>query len=107
MLITVDEAREYANDYESSDCAMAGYIRAAEAYIASGVGPVSADDPEAKLLCGLLVCDMDDVRELTAAQQNSTRLLVESLKLHLKLKGAPVSELDTGGSGGDENAGGG
>lgn len=95
MLITVEQAREYAHDYDSSDTAMEGFIRSAEAYIANGVGPVDGDDPEAQLLCGLIVCEIDDCRQITAAEANSTRLLVTSLKQHLKLKTRAVSNLDT------------
>ncbi len=95
MLITVAEARAYARDYESSCAMMRQYIRAAEMYIADGVGPVAEDDPSAKMLCGLLVCEFDDIREMTAAEKNSTRQLVASLKLQLRTKGVPVSNSDT------------
>lgn len=95
MLITVEQAREYARDYESSDTTMEGFIRSAESYIASGVGPVDESDPEAQLLCGLIVCDIDDCRQMSAAEANSTRLLVTSLKQHLKFKTKAVSNSDT------------
>lgn len=101
MLISVEQAREYAHDYDSSDTAMEGFIRSAEAYIANGVGPVKADDPEAQLLCGLIVCEIDDCREMSAAEANSTRLLVTSLKQHLKLKARAVSNSDTATEKGD------
>lgn len=95
MLITVNQAREYARDYESSDATIKGFIKTAESYIASGVGPVGKSDPEAQLLCGLIVCEIDDCRQMSAAEANSTRLLVTSLKHHLRLKNKAVSNSDT------------
>lgn len=46
-----------------------------------------------KMLAKLLVTDLDDKRELTAAEANSMRYLTQSLKMQLRYK--DVSKLDT------------
>lgn len=95
MIITVEEARRYAHDNESTDAEMQSYIDVAEKYIEDGVGKVDPEDPRTKLLAKLLVCEIDDVRTLSAAEANSARLLVESIKLQLKVAATEVSNSDT------------
>ena len=49
------------------------------------------------MLAKLLVTDLDDYRDLTAAEANSMRYLTQSLKMQLRYK--DVSKLDTSGAG--------
>jgi|GEM_PF-1375407 len=92
-ILTVDEARLYAHDYESTDAEMAEYVALAEEYMKNAVGSYSDDDSEAKHLARLLICDFDNNRSTTAKDANSRELLAASLILHLQLKA--VSNLDT------------
>lgn len=94
-MISIDAARAFAHDYESADQEMESFILAAEMLILDGVGKVDEADARVKLLCKLMVCEMTDFRYLSAAQANSARLLVESLKLQLKTRYGKVSKLDT------------
>ena len=64
---------------------MTAWIGAAEAYIEDAIGKqVDKADERAKLLCKLLVCDMDDNRTTAAKESNSRRLLINSMILQLK-----------------------
>ena len=94
MVITVEEARAYSRDYESTDEEMAALIEVAESMIDDGF---DRESPQAKMLAKLLVTDLDDYRELTAAEANSMRYLTQSLKMQLRYK--DVSKLDTSGAG--------
>lgn len=96
MLITLEQARSYAHDNESTDADMSAYIAEAEAYINGAVGAVLPTDPAAKLLCKLLVCEIIDKRSFSTAELNSRSALVSSLILQLKNK--TVSNSDTGGA---------
>lgn len=96
-IINIAEARAYANDYESTDEEIESYILVAEKYIEDGVGKVDAQDPRVKLLCKLIVNDIDDKRSMSAAEANSTRLLVQSIKLQLRTQAPAVSNSDTSG----------
>ena len=94
MVITVEEARAYARDYESTDEEMTALIEVAESMIDDGIrAGFDRDSPQAKMLAKLLVTDLDDKRELTAAEANSMRYLTQSLKMQLRYK--DVSKLDT------------
>lgn len=94
-LITLDEARAFAHDYETDDAEMTALIATAEAYIQGGVGKVDAADPRAKHLCKLLVCDLDENRSTTSAKESNARsAVVTSLMLQLRVS---VSNLDTTG----------
>lgn len=85
LMISVDEARAYAHDYEATDAEMTAWIGAAEAYIVDAIGTnVKREDERAKLLCKLLVCDMDENRTTSAKESNSRRLLISSMILQLK-----------------------
>ena len=93
MVITVEEARAYARDYESTDEEMTALIEVAESMIDDGRAGFDRESPQAKMLAKLLVTDLDDKRELTAAEANSMRHLTQSLKMQLRYK--DVSKLDT------------
>ena len=94
MVITVEEARAYARDYESTDEEMTALIEVAESMIDDGIrAGFNRESPRAKMLAKLLVTDLDDKRELTAAEANSMRYLTQSLKMQLRYK--DVSKLDT------------
>ena len=94
MVITVEEARAYARDYESTDEEMTALIEVAESMIDDGIrAGFNRESPQAKMLAKLLVTDLDDKRELTAAEANSMRYLTQSLKMQLRYK--DVSKLDT------------
>ena len=94
MVITVEEARAYSRDYESTDEEMAALIEVAESMIDDGIRDgFDRESPQAKMLAKLLVTDLDDYRELTAAEANSMRYLTQSLKMQLRYK--DVSNLDT------------
>ena len=98
MVITVEEARAYSRDYESTDEEMAALIEVAESMIDDGIRDgFDRESPQAKMLAKLLVTDLDDYRELTAAEANSMRYLTLSLKMQLRYK--DVSNLDTSGGG--------
>ena len=98
MVITVEEARAYSRDYESTDEEMAALIEVAESMIDDGIRDgFDRESPQAKMLAKLLVTDLDDYRELTAAEANSMRYLTQSLKMQLRYK--DVSNLDTSGVG--------
>lgn len=91
-VLTLEEARSYARDWESSDEEMSLFIAAAGAYISAAVGDsVSMGDPRVKLLAGMLVADMDDVRETTqgggSAEGKSRRELVRGLICQLRTEG--------------------
>lgn len=92
LMISVDEARAYAHDNESTEADMKAWIAAAEAYVIDATG-ISADttDERAKLLCKLLVCDMDENRTTSAKESNSRRLLVNSMLLQLKTNAAAAA----------------
>ena len=92
LMITVDEARAYAHDYEATDAEMTAWIGAAEAYIVDAIGTkVKKEDERVKLLCKLLVCDMDENRTTSAKESNSRRLLVNSMILQLKTNAAAAA----------------
>ena len=96
MVITVEEARAYSRDYESTDEEMAALIEVAESMIDDGIRDgFDRESPQAKMLAKLLVTD--DYRDLTAAEANSMRYLTQSLKMQLRYK--DVSKLDTSGAG--------
>ena len=83
MVITVEEARAYSRDYESTDEEMAALIEVAESMIDDGIRDgFDRESPQAKMLAKLLVTDLDDYRDLTAAEANSMRYLTQSLKMH-------------------------
>ena len=66
----------------------------AESMIDDGIrAGFNRESPQAKMLAKLLVTDLDDKRELTAAEANSMRYLTQSLKMQLRYK--DVSKLDT------------
>lgn len=93
LMITVEEARAYAHDYEATDAEMMAMIEAAGKIVVSGTG-VSADtaDERAKLLCKLNVCDMDDNRTTSAKESNGRRLLISTITLQLKAELAKAAE---------------
>ena len=96
MLITVEEARAYARDDESTDEEMAALIEVAESIIEDGIrAGFDRESPQAKMLARLLVTDLDDKRELTAAEANAMRALTQSLKMQIRYK--DVSKSDTSG----------
>ena len=77
---------------------MAALIEVAESMIDDGIRDgFDRESPQAKMLAKLLVTDLDDYRELTAAEANSMRYLTQSLKMQLRYK--DVSNLDTSGGG--------
>ena len=62
-------------------------INTADAYLKGSIGTdYPTDDPRAKELALLLVADFYDNRELTATVSSSTRKLVESMSLQLRLE---------------------
>ncbi len=62
-------------------------INTADAYLKGSIGNnYPTDDPRAKELALLLVADFYDNRELTATVSSSTRKLVESMSLQLRLE---------------------
>lgn len=84
-VLTLEEARSYARDYESTEEEMFGYIAFAEDYIKSAVGSgVDITSPRVKMLAGMLVVDVDENRGTSAAENNSRRYLVTSLITQLK-----------------------
>ena len=94
MVITVEEARAYARDYESTDEEMTALIEVAESMIDDGIrAGFNRESPQAKMLARLLVTDLDDKRQLTPPQANSMRYLTHSLKMELRFK--DVSKLDS------------
>lgn len=62
-------------------------INTADAYLKGSIGvDYPTDDPRAKELALLLVADFYDNRELTTTVSASTRKLVESMSLQLRLE---------------------
>ena len=79
--LTLEEAREYANDYESSDALIEGLIAVAEGYICAACGDAfDRSDPKAQQLGKLLISDLNDKRQMTArAVENVKRDLITDL----------------------------
>lgn len=101
MILTLEEARSYAHDWESPDEDILALIDVVESMIEDGVrASFDRSSPQAKMLARLYVADLTDNRGVTAAQASSRRYLVNSLILQLRCKepeeSAPVSESDTG-----------
>lgn len=91
-VLTIDEARAHARDWESSDEEIALFITAAEDYVRAAVGEnVPLEDARVKLLAGMIVADLDDVRgtvvSSTRAEENSRRELVRGLICQLRTEG--------------------
>lgn len=86
-ILTIEEARAYARDYETPDEEMAGLIAFAEDYLEGAVGRgCDKTSPRAKQLAGMILTDADDHRGTGAAEDNSRRLLTSSLLLQLQLE---------------------
>ena len=88
-VLTVEEARTYARDWEASDEEISLFIAAAEGYLCAALGDgFPEDDPRVKTLAGMLVTEFDDVRETTAsfsrAEGNSRRELVRGMLCQLR-----------------------
>ncbi len=97
-IITVAEARAYAHDNESTDAEIAEYVTLAESYMTAAIGTYKAEDPRARHLAKLLVCDFDTERSTTAKDANTRRLLISSIILQLQVESGDVSNLDTSGT---------
>lgn len=86
-MLTIEEARSYARDYESSDEEMARLIAFAEDYLEGAVGKgCDKTSPRVKQLAGMILTDADDNRGTGAAEDNSRRLLTSSLLLQIQLE---------------------
>ena len=86
-ILTIEEAREFARDMETSDPEMTSYIAAAEDYIVNAVGErVDKANASVKILAGNLVAEMVGVRGLTSAEKTSRSRLVESIICQLQAK---------------------
>lgn len=98
MIISIEEARAYARDNESTNEEMEAFILAAESYIEDGVAPPDPENPKMKLLAKLLVCEFDENRGISggAKEANARSRLIDSMILQLKTGVKPVSNLDTG-----------
>lgn len=84
-VLTIEAARAYARDWDSTDGEMLDYIGFAEEYIKDAVGEnVDLSSFRVKLLAGMLVADVDENRGTTAAENNTRRLLVTSTITQLK-----------------------
>lgn len=95
-LLTIEEARSWAKDYESSDEEMERLISFAEEYVAAAIG--TAYDPAShrvKQLAGMYVAEADDHRGITQAEAGSMRYLTRSLLTQLRTECSGVSNLDT------------
>ena len=93
LMISVDEARAYAHDNEADAAEMTSWIGAAESYLDAAIGAhLDKTDERAKLLCKLLVCDMDDNRTTSAKESNGRRLLISTITLQLKAELAKAAE---------------
>jgi hypothetical protein len=93
LMISVDEARAYAHDNEADAAEMTSWIGAAESYLENAIGAhIDKTDERAKLLCKLLVCDMDDNRTTSDKESNSRRLLISSMLLQLQIAAAKAAE---------------
>lgn len=95
MLISVQDARRFLHDNESTDRDITENISAVEAYIEDGIAAVNPNDPSHKLLAKLLLGEIDVNQMQSAAQANSTSRLFNSLAFQMKIKARGVSELDT------------
>lgn len=86
MSITVEAARSFAHDNESTDAEMQGYIDAAEAYVKDGVGVnVDFDDARAALLVKMLVCEFDEQRRVSAKESGAVSWAARSLLFQLRV----------------------
>lgn len=84
-VLTIEEARRYARDWESPDSDMALYIDFAEEYIKSAISPgVDMSSSRVKLLMGMFVTDVDENRGTSAAENNTRSFLVTSLITQLR-----------------------
>lgn len=95
MSVTVEEARSFAHDNESTDEEIRGYIDAAEAYVKDGVGPdVDFSDPRAALLVKMLVCEFDEQRSISAKESGAVSWAARSLlfQLRVSLQAAAAEE---------------
>lgn len=96
MLLTVDEARAYARDFDSSDEEITALIDVAEDLIAGSCGDgFDRASPKARMLAKLYVADLNDDRAVSSAGAKSRRDLVSSLILQLRTqtdKGSGVEE---------------
>ena len=86
MSVTVEEARSFAHDNESTDAEIKGYIDAAEAYVKDGVGAeVDFDDARAALLVKMLVCEFDEQRSVSAKESGAVSWAARSLLFQLRV----------------------
>lgn len=95
LSISVEEARSFANDNESTPAEMQGYIDAAEAYVKDGVGAnVDFADPRAALLVKMLVCEFDDHRCVSAKETGAVSWAARSLLFQLRVALAGTEAAD-------------
>ena len=96
MLVTVDEVLaylgiDYADEMVNKNVERA--IKTADAFLTGSIGEgYPKDDPRAKELALIIISDLYDVRGLNENLSNSTRKLVNSLSLQLRLELRRVRE---------------
>lgn len=89
--LTVEDARRYARDYESSDEEIAELVAAADAYLVKAVGEgLDPTDPTVRYLCGQFVADFADNRGTESSGSFATaparRRVVDSMILQLRME---------------------
>ena len=89
-VVSVDDVLAHLGIDYPDDAVITNINRAidtTDAYLKGSIGTdYPTDDPRAKELALLLVADFYDNRELTATVSSSTRKLVESMSLQLRLE---------------------
>lgn len=86
-VLTIEEARAYARDYESRDEDILALIDVVDAMIEDGVkANYDRTCPQAKQLARMYVADLTDDRGVSAAQASTRRDIVSSLTLQLRNK---------------------
>lgn len=96
-ILTIEEARSWARDYESRDEEIELFVAMAEEYIAGAVGKeFDRSSQRAKLLAGMFVAEIDDTRGASAAERTTRRYLTESLIAQLQAEYTGAPDLDTG-----------